>query len=81
MTNEAGLKFSSAARLDVSCYSARITPDLNRDQSIDGHDIQALVDAMLIDESDAGLCIADLNGDGMLDIADTAVLVDRLVRP
>jgi hypothetical protein len=81
ITNEAGLKFSNAVRLDVSCRSARITPDLNRDQSIDGHDIRALVDAMLIDDSDAGLCIADLNGDGMLDIADAAVLVDRLVRP
>jgi len=81
ITNEAGLKLSNAARLDVSCHSARITPDLNRDQSIDGHDIQALVDAILIDDSDAGLCIADVNGDGMLDIADAAVLVARLVRP
>lgn len=81
ITNSAGIKISRAAQLDVSCRSARVTPDLNRDHFVDGHDVQTLVDAISISESsDAGVCAADLNADGVLSELDIEILVSALLQ-
>ena len=80
ITNSAGIKTSRAAQLDVFCNSSRITPDLNHDRAVNGHDVQSMVDALLsLATSDAGLCTADLNGDLELDSADVELLVESLI--